>query len=152
MVTVWASVVTSIIRVSFDEKIISHVILFVCLKPCNTVGERTDISLNIRTDDGLTHGASIVNEILKLQQPAKPSGIIWVQFDHADIGKKTRNENRHLYVESIESTSTSIKPVTLQFTEGKNSLEQYRLLEDSLHYDLHQLKQFTGHRVLRKVK
>ena len=35
-------------------------------------GERTEIALNVRTDDGLTNGASSV----KLNQPNKPSGII----------------------------------------------------------------------------
>lgn len=88
------------------------------------LGERTDLSFNIRTDDGLTNGASNIIKMLQLQQPDKPSGIIWVQFDHADIGEKTRNENRHLYVESIESKWTPIKPVTSQFAVGKNRTVQ----------------------------
>ena len=88
------------------------------------IGERTDLSLNIRTDDGLTNGASNIIKMLQLQQPDKPSGIIWVQFDHADIGEKTRNENRHLYVESIESKWTPTKPVTSQFIVGKNRTVQ----------------------------
>jgi len=84
-------------------------------------GERTDISLNIRTDDGLTDDASNVIKKVQLQQLGKPSGIIWMQFDHADIGEKTRHENRHLYVQGIESTWTPIKPITSQFAVGKNS-------------------------------
>lgn len=88
------------------------------------IGERTDISLNVRTDDGLTNGASNVIKKVQLQQPGKPSGIIWVQFDHADIGEKTRHENRHLYVQGIESTWTPIKPITSQFAVGKNRTAQ----------------------------
>ena len=82
--------------------------------------ERTDISLNIRRDDGLTNGAGNIIKMVQLQQADKPSGIIWVQFDHADIGEKNRHENRHLYVQNIESTWTPIKPVSSQFAVGKN--------------------------------
>ena len=60
-------------------------------------GERTEIALNVRTDDGLTNGASNVVKHVKLNQPNKPSGIIWVEFDDEDVGRKTRQENRHLY-------------------------------------------------------
>ena len=30
----------------------------------------------------------------------KPSGIVWVQFYHSNVGQKTRNEKRKLYKES----------------------------------------------------
>lgn len=50
----------------------------------------------------------------------RPSGIIWVQFDHADVGQKTKHDNRHLYVPSIELTWTPIKPVTAVFRVGRN--------------------------------
>ena len=51
-------------------------------------GERTDISMSVRTDDVLTNGADNVIELVHLQLISKPSGIIWVQFDHADIDNK----------------------------------------------------------------
>ena len=51
-------------------------------------GERTDISMNVRTDDVLTNGADNVIELVNLQLIGKPPGIIWVQFDHADIDNK----------------------------------------------------------------
>ena len=55
----------------------------------------------------------------------KPSGLVWVQFDHEDVGKKTRQENRNLYVNrSIETTWTPIKPVTTQFTVGRTKSDQ----------------------------
>ena len=82
--------------------------------------KRTDTSLNIRTDDGLTNGASNMIKLIHLQLPYKPSGIIWVQFDHSDIGKRTKIENRHLYVQGIDPGWTPIKPVTAQFTVGTN--------------------------------
>ena len=83
------------------------------------VGERTEISLNTRTDDGMTNGAGNVIKLIQIHQSDKPSGIIWVQFDHADVGQKTRHDNRQLYTHGIESTWTPIKPVTTQFAVGR---------------------------------
>ena len=85
------------------------------------VGERTDISLNIRTDDGLTNGAGNIIKLIQTQETGKPSGIIWVQFDCTDVGEKTRHDNRHLYMQGIEPTWTPIKPVTSQFAVGKKN-------------------------------
>ena len=76
------------------------------------VGERTEISLNTRTDDGITNGASNVIKLIHLNQTGTPSGVVWVQFDHADVGVKTRQDNRQLYVQGIEPTWTPIKPIT----------------------------------------
>ena len=81
-------------------------------------GERTEIALNVRTDDGLTNGASNVIRLVQLNQAKKPSGIIWVQFDDEDVGKKMRQENRRLYVQGIQVTWTPIKPITSQFAVG----------------------------------
>ena len=75
----------------------------------------------MRTDDGLTNGASNIIKLVQLQQPDKPSGVIWVQFEHADVGeKKNRHENRHLYVQGIDPRWTPIKPATSQFAVGRN--------------------------------
>ena len=86
--------------------------------------ERTEIALNVRTDDGLTNGTSNVVKLVQLHQPEKPTGIIWVQFDDQDVGKKTRHENRRLYAQGIQSTWTPIKPVTTQFAVGRNKAAQ----------------------------
>ena len=88
------------------------------------VGERTEISLNTRTDDGMTNGAGNVIKMVRVHQTDRPSGIIWVQFDHADVGTKTRHDNRQLYVQGIEPTWTLIKPVTTQFAIGRNRTVQ----------------------------
>ena len=82
-------------------------------------GERTEIALNVRTDDGLTNGASNVIRLVQLNQPKKPSVIIWVEFDDEDVGKKTRQENRRLYVQGIQATWTPIKAITSQFAVGR---------------------------------
>ena len=87
-------------------------------------GERTEIAVNIRTDDGMTNGASNIIRKIQLHNRNRPSGIIWVQFDHTDVGQKTRHDNRRLYVEGIECTWTPIKPVTAQFAVGKNRAAQ----------------------------
>lgn len=88
------------------------------------VEERTEISLNTRIDDGMTNGASNVIKLIQLHAPDRPSGVIWVQFDHADVGRKTRHDNRQLYTQGIEPTWTSIKPVTAVFAFGKNRTVQ----------------------------
>ena len=89
-----------------------------------SVEERTEIALNVRTDDGMTNGAGNVVKKIQLNQRDKPSGIIWVQFDHDDVGEKTRHENKHLYAQGIETTWTPIKPITTQFAVGRNQTAQ----------------------------
>ena len=74
------------------------------------VKERT----NVCTDDGMTNGAGNIIKKIQLNHKDKPSGIIWVQFDHPDVGQKTRHENRNLYVHGIELAWTPIKPITNQ--------------------------------------
>ena len=89
------------------------------------VGQRTEMAVNVRTDDGLTNGVSNVIKLIQLIDESKPSGLVWVQFDHEDVGKKTRQENRNLYLNrSIETTWTPIKPVTTQFTVGRTKSAQ----------------------------
>ena len=84
------------------------------------VGERTEISLNTRTDDGMTNGAGNVIKLMQIHNTDKPSGIIWVQFDHADVGVKTRKENKHLYINGIEASWTPIKPISTQFAVSRS--------------------------------
>ena len=52
------------------------------------------------TGDVLTNGADNVFEQVHLQLIGKPPGIIWVQFDYADVDKKNTKidiyENKHL--------------------------------------------------------
>ena len=88
------------------------------------VGEGTEISLNTRIDDGMTNGAGNVIKLIQVYQTTYPSGTVWVQFDHTDVGAKTRQENRHLYVSGIQPTWTPIKPVTTQFAVGRNRAVQ----------------------------
>ncbi|CAB4003268.1 ATP-dependent DNA helicase PIF1 [Paramuricea clavata] len=88
------------------------------------VGQRTEIAINVRTDDGLTNGASNVIRLIQLNNESKPSGIVWVQFDYEDVGRKTRQENRNLYGRSIDNTWTPIKSVTTQFAVGKTKSAQ----------------------------
>ena len=49
---------------------------------------------------------------------------MWVQFDHLDVGHKTRIENRHFYFQGIDNAWTPIKPVTVQFAVGRNKAAQ----------------------------
>ena len=54
------------------------------LQLCLAEGERTELVINIRTEDGMTSGAGNVIKLVQLHQQDKPSGIVWVQFDHLD--------------------------------------------------------------------
>ena len=68
----------------------------------------------------MTNGAGNVIKLIQIHHTNRPSGIVWVQFDHAHVGEKTRHDNRQLYVQGIEPTWTPIKPVTTQFGVGRN--------------------------------
>jgi len=72
-------------------------------------------------------------KLVQLFQESKPSGIAWVQFDHSDIGHKTRIGNRHLYVQGIDHAWTPIKPVTAQFAVGRNKAAQVVRKQFPLH-------------------
>ena len=88
------------------------------------VAERTEISHNTRTEDGLTNGAANVIKLIQVHQTDRLSGIIWVQFDHSDVGDKTRPDNTQFYVQGIEPTWTPMKPITTQFAVGRNRTVQ----------------------------
>ena len=47
-----------------------------------------------------------------------------MQFDDENVGVKTKQDNRHLYVQGIEPTWTPIKSVTTQFNVGKTKSAQ----------------------------
>ena len=67
---------------------------------CHAEGERTELVMNLRTEDGMINGAGNVIKLVQLHQQDKPSGIVWVQFDHSDVVQKTRSENRPSFVSS----------------------------------------------------
>lgn len=43
----------------------------------------------------MTNEAGNIIKKIQLHHKNKPSGVIWVQFDHTDVGEKTRHDNRH---------------------------------------------------------
>ena len=87
-------------------------------------GERTEIAINVRTDDGMTNGAGNVAKLIQLHDKEKPSGIVWVQFNDPHVGQKTRHDNKTLYTQDIHSAWTPVKPVTTQFAVGRNRAAQ----------------------------
>ena len=87
-------------------------------------GERTEIAVNLRTDDGMTNGAANIVRKIQLHDKNRPSGIIWVEFDQAHVGGKNRHDYRHLFVQGIERKWTPIKPITAQFAVGRNRTAQ----------------------------
>ena len=72
----------------------------------------------------MTNGAANVIKLIQVHQTDRLSGIIWVQFDHSDVGEKTRPDNTQFYVQGIEPTWTPIKPITTQFAVGRNRTVQ----------------------------
>ena len=87
--------------------------LLSCLKVAEN--ERTEVCQNIRLDDGLTNGAGNVVRYVQLLSSERAEGIIWVEFDHQEVGQKVRHENRHLYGNNIDANWTPIKPVCATF-------------------------------------
>ena len=49
-------------------------------------GERTELAMNVRTEDGMTNGAGNVVKKVQLHQKDKPSGIIWVLYLFVNTG------------------------------------------------------------------
>ena len=45
-------------------------------------------------------------------------------MDHADVGEKTIHDNKHLYIQGIQSTWTPIKPITTQLAVSRNRTAQ----------------------------
>lgn len=87
-------------------------------------GKRTELAINIRAADGMTNGASNIVQNIIVHQSGKPSGVVWVQFDQADVGEKTRHDNRHLYTQRIKQEWTPIKPITTRFAVDRNRTAQ----------------------------
>jgi len=84
------------------------------------VGVQYDLSINYRTEDGLTNGATC--QVKKLAMNTNtPSGIIWVQFVDKEIGKLTRAENKRLYRNDVSCSWTPIFPLNRQFAVGKSA-------------------------------
>ncbi len=86
--------------------------------------ERIEVCQNIRLDDGLTNGSAGLVRFICLLSSERPDGVVWVEFDHAKVGEKTRNENRSLYSDSIQQNWTPIKPVCVTFFVGRSKAAQ----------------------------
>ncbi|XP_078357307.1 uncharacterized protein LOC144642199, partial [Oculina patagonica] len=86
--------------------------------------ERIEVCQNIRLDDGLTNGSAGLVRFISLLSSERPDGIVWVEFDHAKVGEKTRNENRHLYSDNIQQKWTPVKPVCVTFFVGRSKAAQ----------------------------
>ncbi|XP_078345269.1 uncharacterized protein LOC144630776 [Oculina patagonica] len=86
--------------------------------------ERIEVCQNIRLDDGLTNGSAGLVRFICLLTSERPDGVVWVEFDHAKVGEKTRNENRSLYSDNIQQNWTPIKPVCVTFFVGRSKAAQ----------------------------
>ena len=85
-----------------------------------TVGERTEIALNVCLDNGIPKSAGDVVKKVSLYNPAHPQTVIWVQFDHQCIGRKTCLETMQLYTKDIDKAWPPVKSITTQFNVGRN--------------------------------
>jgi hypothetical protein len=78
-----------------------------------------DVTVNLNTSDGLINGATCrMMKVDALQTEMLASGVLWVQFDDADIGSQLRTENRRLYRKGCNKDWTPIQPVVKQFAAG----------------------------------
>ena len=90
-------------------------------------GERTEIAIIVRTDDGMLWYANAAGNVIKfiqLHDKEKPSSIVWVQFDDPHVGQKTTHDNKTSYTQEIHTAWTPVKPVTTQFAVGRNRAAQ----------------------------
>ena len=90
-------------------------------------GERTEIAIIVRTDDGMLWYANAAGNVIKfiqLNDKEKPSSIVWVQFDDPHVGQKTTHDNKTPYTQEIHTAWTPVKPVTTQFAVGRNRAAQ----------------------------
>ena len=64
------------------------------------IGLRYEVCINRRTEDGLTNGSACT--IQKISTVGtRPTGIVCVLFEKADIGKLTRQQNIRLFTPGI---------------------------------------------------
>ena len=77
------------------------------------VGQRTEIAINIRTDDGMTNGASNVIKHTHLTNDSKPSGLVWVQFDYDDAGRKLNKKIETFTQEVYQILGILLNPLQL---------------------------------------
>lgn len=54
----------------------------------------------------MTNGATNVIKSIQIHQSGKPFSMIWVQFNRAEVGEKTRHDKRKLHVQGIEPSWT----------------------------------------------
>jgi hypothetical protein len=67
------------------------------------IGLRNELSCNIDVEDGMTNGAA---NVLKGTGPIEKKGnlhYVWARFEDDGVGKLTRNRNRNLYTENVDS-------------------------------------------------
>ena len=77
-----------------------------------------------------------IRRLNQLNHTDRPSCIIWVQFDHEAVGKKTSQDNRQLYIKvrSVQTAWTPIKPLTTQFAVGRHKATQVDDVWKDLNY------------------
>ncbi|MCG7875518.1 MAG: AAA family ATPase [Candidatus Thiodiazotropha endolucinida] len=111
-----------------------------------------DLTINIKTEDGLANGASCVVKFIeyKLQTTRRPS-IIWVQFDDKNAGMETRSKyrNRGLYHSTIDDNWTPIFDVNRSFTYNRKTFQRVQFpLQPSAGRSVHRAQGSTLERVV----
>jgi len=86
---------------------------------------RYELCANINVNDGLANGTGGILKRVDLSSSNNTAaGIIWMDFEHKNIGKETRNDAKHLYTRSIPNDWTPIHPLSRQFQVGKSQNSQ----------------------------
>ncbi|KAK7497420.1 hypothetical protein BaRGS_00011262 [Batillaria attramentaria] len=85
------------------------------------VSGRFMLVLNVDISDGLTNGASGTLRQVGHTGSEDPQhvSIVWIEFDEESVGKKTRQENKHLYTQTISTKWTPVFQAVKQFRVGK---------------------------------
>ena len=79
-----------------------------------------DLTANIDVTDGLTNGAECVIEHIdyRVENSTRPS-IVWVSFQHPDIGRSQHRENAHLYKVTVNRNWTPVLKIIIIFNISK---------------------------------
>ncbi|XP_053376955.1 uncharacterized protein LOC123529214 [Mercenaria mercenaria] len=111
-----------------------------------------DLTVNIKTEDGLPNGASCVVKLIEYQlETTRRPSIIWVQFDDKIAGMETRikYKNKGLYHNNIDDNWTPIFDVIRSFTYNRKTFQRVQFpLQPSTGRSVHRAQGSSLERVV----
>ena len=83
------------------------------------VGLRYELTINVKTDDGLTNGApGTMKKIDHKGSKTRRPSILWVDFEDTKVGTNWRKDHKHLYSKDVNPQWTPVLEVNRDFPVG----------------------------------